>query len=154
MYLAFYSLIINSLACPTTPQQLLQCNTCGKWHSQANWAQRRGQKYNEKLIYPVFLNLDFYLRDVIVLSSKNFASYMSECLLFFSLNIGVDRFKINSNDRQVELSVRKFWGRSAWTEQGICWKWLKMLEGTVAYYFKKIMKLTYLPAFSAFVRNF
>jgi hypothetical protein len=77
--------------------------------------------------------------------------------------IKVDRFKINFN--QVELSVRKFWGRSAWTEQlkqDNCWKWLKMAENAengwkclkVAYYFKKIIKLTYLPAFSAFVRNF
>jgi len=35
------------------------------------------------------------------------------------------------NDRQVKLSVRKFLGRSAWTEQlkqGNCWKWLKMAE--------------------------
>jgi hypothetical protein len=43
--------------------------------------------------------------------------------------IKVDRFKINFN--QVELSVRKFWGRSAWTEklkQDNCWKWLKMAE--------------------------
>jgi hypothetical protein len=69
-----------------------------------------------------------------------------------------DCFKINFNDRQVDLSVRKFWGRSAWTEQlkqgncWKCWKWLKMPEGS--YHFKKIIKLTYLPAFSAFVSNF
>ncbi len=76
-----------------------------------------------------------------------------------------DRFKINFNDQQVELSVRKFWGRSAWTEQlqqGNCWKSLNMAEnaekgwkcGKVAYYSKKIIKLTYLPPFSAFVSIF
>jgi hypothetical protein len=38
---------------------------------------------------------------------------------------------VNFNDQQVELLVKKFWGRSAWTEQlkqGNCWKWLKMAE--------------------------
>jgi hypothetical protein len=76
-----------------------------------------------------------------------------------------DRLKINFNDRQVKLSVKKFWGMSAWTEQlkqGNCWKWLKMAENAengwkcwkVAYYFKKIIKLTYPPPFSAFVSNF